>query len=88
MYQNSLVYVKKLFNDAIKSVDKEQPSHEELVRNLLFNITLQLYQKISTGLFEIHKLIFALLICTSIQRHEDQIDPKEWSVFIRGPSID
>jgi len=81
------VYVKKLFNDAIKSVEKEKSSHQELVNSLLFSITLQLYQKISTGLFEMHKLIFALLICTSIQRHEDQIDPKEWSVFIRGPTV-
>ena len=88
MYQNSLVYVKKLFNDAIKSVDKSQVSHEELIKQLLFNITLQLFQKISTGLFESHKLIFALLICTSIQRHADLIDAKEWSVFIRGSSID
>ena len=43
MYQNSLVYVKKLFNDAIKSVDKSQVSHEELIKQLLFNITLQLF---------------------------------------------
>jgi len=69
MYQNSLVYVKKLFNDAIRSVEKSSLSHDDLIQRLLGSITLQLFQKISTGLFESHKLIFALLICTSIQRH-------------------
>jgi dynein heavy chain len=78
-----------LFNDALQSVDKEkQPNFDSLVKNLLDNITEQLYFKISIGLFEKHKLIFALLICSSIQRQANIIDPKEWSLFIRGPSVD
>ena len=57
MYQNSLKYVKLLFNEAIQSQRKvpsalNQEQKEILLRALVDAITLQLYEKICFGLFE------------------------------------
>lgn len=88
MYQNSLVYVKKLFNDSIKSVVRRaDDSHLELIGKHLTAITEQLYRKICVGLFDSHKLIFAFLMCTRIQKHASLINPSEWSVFYRGADL-
>jgi dynein heavy chain len=70
MYQNSIAYVNKLFNEAIKSVTRpDTDDHEALIKLHLAAITDQLYRKICVGLFEAHKLIFAFLMCTRIKKH-------------------
>jgi dynein heavy chain len=71
MYQNSLTYVNKLFNNAIMSQMKvtqatDEQERQELLTNLVNEITLQLYEKICLGLFEQHKLVYAFIISTSI----------------------
>lgn len=86
MYQYSLQYIKKLFNNAIKNTKKEEDEDDE-VRNakLMDNITKTIYKNISRGLFEEHKFIFSLLICIRIQIKDEKLDPMMWEIFLRGP---
>ena len=67
MYQSSLTYVKKLFNDALAN---SEPSSDIVKRTLILidAITETLYINICRGLFESHKLLYSFLICTSIKR--------------------
>ena len=92
MYQNSLQYVKKLFNEAISSVKKVKSSDNEeiqkkLLQGLVDAITRQLYEKICIGLFEEHKVVYAFIICTSIQRKLGLIKPELWNFLLRGAGI-
>jgi len=83
MYQNSLQYFKKLFNEAIEKV----PVHgdtKSINTMLKDSITLDLYQKICIGLFEEHKIVYAFLICTSIKRSENKIQEAYWNLLLRG----
>ena len=72
MYQYSLGYVKKLFNDAIRDTEKWEDIDEHI--KLLINfITKTIYNNICRGLFENHKMIYSFLICTSILRNDNKI---------------
>lgn len=86
MYQNSLVYVKFLFN---KAINQSPPADtvEERLTILIDRITRMLYTNISRGLFEADKLIYSFLMSTSILRRDNLIDEAIWSAFLRGPSI-
>ena len=92
MYQNSLQYVKKLFNEAISSVKKVKSSEDEkvqlkLLQGLVDAITRQLYEKICIGLFEQHKVVYAFTIATSIKRKLGVINPAFWNYLLRGAGI-
>jgi dynein heavy chain len=65
MYQNSLVYVKSLFNKAIE-MSPQAKTIEERLEILINNITRTMYKNVSRGLFEKDKLIYSFLIVTSI----------------------
>ena len=65
MYQYSLGYVKKLFNEALRGTE-ECKDVQKRIEMLIDNITRTIYNNICRGLFEAHKLIFSFLICTSI----------------------
>ena len=67
MYQNSLAYVKTLFNKAIE-MSPQAPTIEERLAILIDKITKTIYTNISRGLFERDKIIFSFLIATSIKR--------------------
>lgn len=87
MYQNSLQYVTKLFNEAIVGVHKENFDHSALVIRLMEEITIQLYVKICNGLFEKDKLIYSFLICTGVKKISNEIKPYEWNTFLRGAGL-
>ena len=74
MYQNSLQFVKVLFNKAIDE-SKQSEDVNERISNLIDTITKNIYSNISRGLFEADKLIFTYLIATGIKRHEGTILP-------------
>ena len=86
MYQNSLDYIKQVFNAAIVKSAKCE-TQKERMKVLIDNITKLLYSNISRGLFVAHKTIFSFLICTSIKRKEGSISEQEWNYFIRGVSV-
>lgn len=67
MYQNSLVYVKFLFNKAIIQ-SPAADTIEARLDILIDRITRMLYTNISRGLFEADKMIYSFLISTSILR--------------------
>lgn len=72
MYQNSLQFVKVLFNKAIDITPKSDV-HEERLANLLDCITKNIYSNVSRGLFEADKLLFTYLIATSVDRNDGKI---------------
>ena len=83
MYQNSLQFVKVLFNKAIDAT----PASDDLeirLRDLIDMITKNIYSNISRGLFEADKLIFTYLIATSVNRNAGIITPAGWTALLRG----
>jgi dynein heavy chain len=68
MYQNSLVYVKMLFNRAIEQ-SNQAATIEERLELLIDNITRMIYTNISRGLFEKDKIVFSFLIAAMIRRN-------------------
>ncbi|CAG9317056.1 unnamed protein product [Blepharisma stoltei] len=86
MYQYSLRYFSKLFNDIIEKSEKTEILEERL-RIIIKNTTFIIYQSICKGLFNRHKLIFSFLIASKIARLSKNIEDAEWSLFLRGASI-
>lgn len=86
MYQNSLGYVKDLFNKAINQ-SPQADTIEERLSILIDKITKIIYTNISRGLFEKDKLIYSLLIASSIKRNANLIDEIIWNLFLRGPAV-
>jgi len=84
MYQNSLQYVKILFNNAI---DATKPCEELKGRLELLedSITKLIYTNIARGLFEKDKLLYSFLVATAIRRNAGIISPISWNHLLRGP---
>lgn len=85
MYQYSLQWFQRLFASSVK---ESTPSDNvsERIQNLNDHQTLSLYQNVCRSLFERHKLLFSLLLCTKILFGDDKIDGDEWRYFLAGPS--
>ena len=86
MYQNSLTYIKQLFNKAIYA-SPQASTIEERLDILIDKISRILYTNISRGLFERDKLIYSFLISTSIKKNAKELDMGVWNVFLRGPTV-
>lgn len=86
MYQNSLAYIKKLFNDAIVN-SKPAEILDDRIEILMESITESLYVNICRGLFEAHKLLYSFMICTSILRRGGKINEISWNYLLRGAGI-
>ncbi len=85
MYQYSLQWFQRLFASSVKeSIQSENIS--ERIENLNNFQTLALYQNVCRSLFERHKLLFSLLLCTKILFGDNKIDGDEWRYFLAGPS--
>ena len=67
MYQYSLNFFMQLFSQCI---DNSEPSDElrKRLKNIMSYTTYFVYVSVCRGLFEEHKLLFSLLVCTSIMR--------------------
>ncbi|OQR82552.1 dynein heavy chain [Achlya hypogyna] len=85
MYQYSLPFFQRLFNICF---DATPPAPVLAVRlGLLIDFqTTYIYTNICRGLFEVHKVLFSVLICCKIMLHDGRIAPAEWSLFLRGVS--
>lgn len=83
MYQNSLQFIKVLFNKAIDATPKTDDLEKRLA-DLIDVITKSIFANVSRGLFEADKLIFTYLLATSIKRNEKVITPMGWNMLLRG----
>ena len=86
MYQYSLQYITRLFNNAI---DMSAQNEELQIRitNLIDTITRTIFTNVCRGLFEQHTLIFSFLIATNIKRQAKLLNDALWGVFLRGAGI-
>ena len=87
MYQFSLSYFIKLFNQILRTAE-ESPDQDERILILLNTITETVYLNICRGLFNTHKLIFSFSIASKIFRQNGEIPEGEWSIFLRGVIVD
>lgn len=85
MYQYSLQWFQRLFASSVKDSTASEDVTERIA-NLNEYQTLALYQNVCRSLFERHKLLFSLLLCTKILFGDNKIDPDEWRFFLAGPS--
>jgi len=85
MYNYSLEYFLKLFNQRLEKSENSDVL-DKRVSILINDITLNLYEKISRGLFEKDKLLYCFLIFINIMINEDKISVIEWGFFLRGSS--
>jgi len=83
MYQNSLQYVKTLFN---KAIDNTKPCEDLKGRLELLedSITKLIYSNIARGLFEKDKLLYSFLVATAIRRNAGIITMSQWNHLLRG----
>lgn len=49
-------------------------------------ITLSVYQNVSRGLFERHKLVFSFLLNMAIFLNAELVTPDQWNFILRGPA--
>ena len=83
MYQYSLDWFIDLFIRAI--ADSEPDSDlEKRMDNLNVYFQYFLYRNVCRSLFEKDKLVFSLLLCSSIQFGYDQMDQTEWRYLLTG----
>lgn len=83
MYQNSLQYVKALFNKAIDN-SPSASSLEDRLDSIIETVTKLIYTNIARGLFEKDKLVYSFLLATSIRRQAGVIDTLSWNHLLRG----
>ncbi|KAI9333548.1 dynein heavy chain and region D6 of dynein motor-domain-containing protein [Obelidium mucronatum] len=83
MYQFSLKYFKNLFNQCIMESEKSDDLQIR-IKILCRNTTYSIFSNVSRGLFEVHKLIYAFMICIAILLQRESITENEWNFFIRG----
>merc|ERR1711871_252613 len=68
MYQYSLTYFKRLFNFCIDNSEQDDDLDKRL-HNLNSFLTEFVYINVCRGLFEMHKLTLALLLCVQFMKH-------------------
>ena len=86
MYQYSLEYFQKVFRQCIR--DAEPNSNLSMrLDNLIAYQTSTIFSNICRGLFENHRLTFALIICKGIMVAEGNMLEKEWQMFVKGAGI-
>ena len=67
MYQYSLQYIEKIFKIAMDTADQNDELEKRL-KNLIENITKDIYKNVTRGLFAKDKTLFSFMIATSISR--------------------
>jgi dynein heavy chain len=86
MYQYSLEYFKRLFNQCIDDAEKSSDLSTRL-KNLIEYQTTTIFINICRGLFEAHKMIFSFLICAQIMLDAGDIQLSEWMLLLKGCGI-
>ena len=84
MYQFSLFYYSKLFNNVIMNAKPDENRIEQLKKS----ITDSIFDIICRGLFNRHKKIFSFVLAAQIALQEKtQFNVVEWNFLIKGTFI-
>ncbi|KAF1334347.1 Dynein heavy chain, partial [Globisporangium splendens] len=83
MYQYSLPFFQRLFNICFDEAPKSDHLPTRLTTLINFQ-TRYIYVNICRGLFEIHKVLFSMLICCKIMLYSGKTSSREWSLYLRG----
>ena len=86
MYEFSLGYVKKLYEQGLTKADSAAIT-ELRIKKLNESITRVMFTNISRALFEAHKKLYSFLICCEIKKNAKIIQPREWELFSKGPGM-
>lgn len=84
MYQYSLEAFMVMFIKALEKAEQDE-NVDKRVQNIIESITDTLFNYVSRGLFERHKLIFSALLCFSIERNN--IDKTQLEFLLRGTRV-
>eukprot|EP01135_Chromosphaera_perkinsii_P001002 Nk52_evm16s156 gene=Nk52_evmTU16s156 len=82
-YQYSLKYFTNIFSSCILGTEKGNDTKLHLA-HLCNIITSTVFNSVSKGLFEQHKLVFAFLLSCNIMMSEGLISLGEWNYFLNG----
>ncbi|XP_073833430.1 dynein heavy chain at 16F isoform X2 [Musca autumnalis] len=83
MYQYSLKYFSQVFCSVIRQ-DHPKMNTEDRIAQLKLDELKALYDNVSRGLFENHKLIYSFLLSQAIERQEGRVSALEFNFLTRG----
>lgn len=83
MYQTSLKQFLQLFDESMEK-SAASPIPSKRIANIIDYGTFRLFQYVSRGLYEIHKLMFVLLLALKIDTQAGFITNDEFRCFIKG----
>ena len=83
MYQTSLNQFNQLYELAIDNSEKATlPSKR--INNIIDYMTYEIYLYIQRGLFERHKIIFALMLTSKVLASAGKVKAEEIDIFLKG----
>ncbi|XP_060664252.1 LOW QUALITY PROTEIN: dynein axonemal heavy chain 6 [Drosophila nasuta] len=83
MYQYSLKYFTQVFCNVLR-LDHPVMAVDVRISTLMVDELKAIYDNISRGLFENHKLIFSFLLALSVERQEGRVSAEEFGFLTRG----
>ncbi|ALC49870.1 Dhc16F [Drosophila busckii] len=83
MYQYSLKYFTQVFCNVLR-VDHPVMTVELRISSLMVDELKFIYDNISRGLFENHKMIFSFLLALAVERQEGRVTDDEFGFLTRG----
>ncbi|CAD7077293.1 unnamed protein product [Hermetia illucens] len=84
MYQYSLKYFTQIFSSVISVPHAKMPT-DERIKTLKMDELKAIFENVSRGLFEKHKLVFSFLLATTVEKQEGIVTDAEFDFLIRGP---
>ncbi|KAJ9454440.1 Dynein-1-beta heavy chain [Diplonema papillatum] len=89
MYQYSLDYIKRIVRMVISSASLDDDPHKlgDNLTLLIESVTETVYRAVCRGLFNKHKTVFQVMLCTSVMRGSGLIGSGEWQFFNRPASF-
>ena len=83
MYQFSLSWFKRLFDNAIVNTTRSDDTQER-IKVVNDHFTSLVFTEVCRSLFERHKLMFAFMLAVSIQRNAGLVRDDEWRFILSG----
>ncbi len=83
MYEYSLGSYLIVFNNSLRDA-KENPVLETRLRSIIDKLTLNVYEYVCLGIFEVHKLMFSFHMTIMIIEEELELNRTELDFFLKG----